>query len=562
MGAVALFLLAVAAIFLIGAVGEIIFQRTNIPDVIWLILAGIVLGPIAGLVTRPQLDAIAPFFAAITLVVVLFEGGSALKLGELSKAAPRSSALGVLAFLFAVGALTVFSMLAAWVGLLPDGWTWTHGLMLGCILGGSSSIIIMPAMAQARLEPRLANLVNLESALTDAFCVVGTAAIIDIMRHGTMGAAGPAVTLLKSFGIGLAIGLVAGFFWLLFLRFLHSHEHAYPITLSALLALYVLIDNLGGSAALGILTVAIILGNAPTISTKIGLKEPVGLDTSVRGFHRQMAFIIKSFFFVFIGAMLGPPWGMIVLGVVLGGILFAARIPAVYVATLGSAFDAEEKKMAAVSMPRGMAAGVLATLPVSANIPATQDLPVLVFACVLTTILVFAVGFPVVKRRMKPASVGAASANMPLPAGAAMPTGYSEVVNESALQTGPQIAPVAPMTGAPTELASVPMAAASTQAAAAPTEGVPAPAFAAAPTEVSPMPVVPSAPLPEAGPPPVAPVHPTPAAAPIPAAPMPAPEPVAPAHPAPEAAPAPGTTAVSPVPGQGNDPSGENPTGQ
>jgi hypothetical protein len=42
-----------------------------------------------------------------------------------------------------------------------------------------------------------------------------------------------------------------------------------------------------------------------------------------------MAFIVKSFFFTFIGAMLGPPWGLMALGVVLANVLLAARVPAV-----------------------------------------------------------------------------------------------------------------------------------------------------------------------------------------------------------------------------------------
>ena len=198
MDSVTLFLLSIAGIFLIGAVGEIIFQRTNIPDVIWLILAGILLGPVSGLVTKPRLNAIAPYFAAVTLVVVLFEGGTALRLRELRKAAPRSSALALLSFLASASMMAVVSMLAAWVGWLPASWTWTHGWLLGAILGGSSSIIVMPAMQQARVAPRVGNLVNLESALTDAFCVVSTVAIIDVMVKGNTGAAGPAVESSKS----------------------------------------------------------------------------------------------------------------------------------------------------------------------------------------------------------------------------------------------------------------------------------------------------------------------------------------------------------------------------
>lgn len=404
MDPVALFLLSVAGIFLIGAVGEIIFQKTNIPDVVWLIGVGVLLGPAFGVVQKPMLEAIAPYFAAVTLVIVLFEGGAALKLSELSQSAPRSSVLALSTFSTSVLVMAGVSMLAAWVGWFPPEWTWMHGLLFGAILGGSSSIIVMPAMQQARVAPRVANLVNLESALTDALCVVGTVALIDVMLKGDRGAAGPAVALLGSFGIGLAVGGVAGLVWLLLLRFLHKNEHAYPLTLSALLVLYVVIDRLGGSAAFGILTVAVILGNAPSLSHKIGLAEPVELDTSVRGFHRQMAFIIKSFFFVFIGAMLAGPLALLALGVTVGGLLFGTRIVAARLALVASGLGSNEKNLVTVSLPRGMAAGVLATLPVSAGVPATEHLPVVVFACVITTIGVFALGFPVIKRGMTPHS--------------------------------------------------------------------------------------------------------------------------------------------------------------
>lgn len=419
MSDVAVFLLAISGIFLLGALGEIVFQRTNVPDVIWLILVGILLGPLTGAVSQTVLNRIAPFFAAITLVVVLFEGGSALRLRELSRAAPRSTLLALLTFIAAVVVVSALSMGARAAGVLPSEWSWMHGLMLGAILGGSSSIIIMPAMAQARIDAKVANLVSLESALTDAFCVVGTTALVDLMLSGGDAAQNAGVTLARSFGIALVVGVISGTLWLLFLRFLHSNEHAYPVTLAALLALYVLVDHLGGSAAFGILVFAVLLGNAKALSVKLGMQGPVELDSSVRGFHRQMAFIVKSFFFVFIGAMLGPPWVSIGFGVLLGVALFLARVPSVNLALLGSGLHPAERGLIHAALPRGMAAGVLATLPVSAGVPGTETLPVVVFACVFTTILAFAVVFPLARRRI--AAVAPEASTVALPASAARP---------------------------------------------------------------------------------------------------------------------------------------------
>jgi cell volume regulation protein A len=36
----------IATLLLLGALGEFIFSRTGIPDMIWLVVAGIVAGPV------------------------------------------------------------------------------------------------------------------------------------------------------------------------------------------------------------------------------------------------------------------------------------------------------------------------------------------------------------------------------------------------------------------------------------------------------------------------------------------------------------------------------------
>ena len=48
MGSVELFLLCIAAVFLIGVVGELVFARTGVPDVVWLIVVGVFMGPVLG----------------------------------------------------------------------------------------------------------------------------------------------------------------------------------------------------------------------------------------------------------------------------------------------------------------------------------------------------------------------------------------------------------------------------------------------------------------------------------------------------------------------------------
>jgi hypothetical protein len=52
------------------------------------------------------------------------------------------------------------------------------------------------------------------------------------------------------------------------------------------------------------------------------------------------------------------------------------------------------------------------------GVPATDGLPVAVFACVFTTILFFAIGFPLARRALASSTV---PSEVPIPAGAARP---------------------------------------------------------------------------------------------------------------------------------------------
>jgi cell volume regulation protein A len=283
------------------------------------------------------------------------------------------------------------------VGLLPAYWDWRQELLIGAIVGGTSPIVIMAAIGRAGVPAKAANLISLESALSDVLCIVAVSSLIGIFKSGQVGS-GPWLDLVRSLGLGILLGAVGGALWLTLLSWLKESEHAYPITLSALLLLYVLVESVGGSGALGVLTFAVMVGNGGHIRRLANISQELALHDDVRGFHSQMVFIIKSFFFTFVGAMLGPPWGLAAIGALLAVVILVVRFPGAWLAMLHAPLDRRQRRIVFLSVPRGVAAGVLATLPVSAGLAGMEDLPKVAFACVFTTILIFAAGFPLAMR--------------------------------------------------------------------------------------------------------------------------------------------------------------------
>ena len=112
----------------------------------------------------------------------------------------------------------------------------------------------------------------------------------------------------------------------------------------------------------------------------------------------QMTFLIKSFFFFLIGLMFPTDLKKIVLAAV--GVLFlvAMRIPAVLLSTRSMGLGKKEFWFLSVSIPRGLAAGVLATLPMHYGVPGAENLASVIFAVIVISVLIFATGFSIVGR--------------------------------------------------------------------------------------------------------------------------------------------------------------------
>ncbi len=398
------FLVACAGILLIGATAELVFNRTGIPDVLFLVLAGMLLGPAFKVVAPELAQAIVPYIGALALVVILFDSGTRLKAADLAKA-PRAVPLALLAFSLSAVTVAGVSVAAAAAGWLPAQWTWSHGLLLGAILGGPSSSVIAPVLERSRLDSRMSDLLNLESALSDILCVAGTSALAYFLLAEKTGA-GQAMR--SALGLGLGAGVVTGLVWMLFLRALRLSQHAYPITLAVLLLTFVMIERAGGSPVLGVLSLSIVLGNAPDISRLLNLPAGMELGQDVIGFHRQVIFAVKAFLFIMMGALIPFSWPLAALGILLTGGLLLARVPPVQISTAGSSLSQHERMLIATAFPRGLAAVVLAVMVSVWQVPETTQIPGAVVACVLGTLFFHALGYPLARRMTAKAAAAAA----------------------------------------------------------------------------------------------------------------------------------------------------------
>ncbi len=79
------FIISIALIIIIGYVGQLAFQKYRIPDIIILILIGLIIGPLMHIVPQSIFVNYISIIADIALIIILFDAGLNLKFVELAK---------------------------------------------------------------------------------------------------------------------------------------------------------------------------------------------------------------------------------------------------------------------------------------------------------------------------------------------------------------------------------------------------------------------------------------------------------------------------------------------
>ena len=86
---------------------ELFFERTRIPDILLLMLLGLVVGPITGLLALEDLGRVGDVLAIVTLAVILFESGLGLQITTLLNSLGRAAPFSLLSMVTAIGCLTL-----------------------------------------------------------------------------------------------------------------------------------------------------------------------------------------------------------------------------------------------------------------------------------------------------------------------------------------------------------------------------------------------------------------------------------------------------------------------
>jgi cell volume regulation protein A len=389
-------LLAAGVVIFLGVAGEAFFKKTGIPDVAFLMILGVIIGPVFGIIQPDAVIQIVPYFAALALIIIMFDGGLNLDIKHVIKTAHFSVTLAILGFILSV---VIISLATHYV----LGWLWLESILLGSIVGGSSSAIVFGLVRNIKISEETKSMLSFESALTDILATIVAFILFEAVLAGHFDIQTLEETLGRAIVVGLVLGFGVGIPWMYISTKLGNAQHAYMLTLGVLFVLFFLANSFGESGALTALVFGLMLGNKHHLSRVLRFKVPrIDLDDPT---HNQLTFLVRSFFFVFVGLM--ASFGQIeyiVFGVLITIAVYFGRT-LVSKITLTKRFSKLDRSVTNSMIPRGLAAAVLATYPVTMGLPNAEAYTQIIFFIILSSVIITTIGLGKSKNIPPPESV-------------------------------------------------------------------------------------------------------------------------------------------------------------
>lgn len=376
-----------------------IFSRKRIPDVLFLIIIGLLIGPVFHWISPESLGNAGSLFSGITLVTILFESGTQLRFSALKDS--FSGALKLTALNFILSAVVVW--LVGWLVLDLDP---AVSMILGCMLGGTASAVVIPIVRQLHMSEKPAIMLILEAAIGNVFSIVLALALMQAVKSKHLEFGAILGNIFSSFILATVMGLFGAIFWALILDQIRNIKYSILTTPAFVFIIYGLNEWMGFSGAIAALAFGIGLANIDAIYNawlkKFIKKVPVNLNETERSLFSELVLLLKTFFFIYVGISIQlTHWHPIVIGLGISILLFFFRIPAVRFA-ISRKEGIPDKELAFMSAlnPKGLTAAVLATqaLIYIPNVEMALFVRNIVFSVILFSIVINSILIPLIDK--------------------------------------------------------------------------------------------------------------------------------------------------------------------
>ena len=375
-------LLSLAAIGILGSFAQWFSWWVKLPAILFLLLIGLVLGPLTGWLEPDVLfgDLLFPM-VSLSVAVILFEGSLTLHFDQI-KGLQR-----------VVRNMVSFGMMTTWIVISVATWLvidfdWPLAFLFGALVVVTGPTVIVPMLRTVRPNARIANILRWEGIAIDPLGALLAVLVFDFIIATQQGH-GSFIHLLLSFGkiltAGILLGAIAGQGLGVVLRRHWLPEYLFSVvTLTLVFVVFVLANMLQDEAGLLAVTVmGVWLANMKGVPIE-----------DILDFKESLSVLLISGLFIILASrvdisqLVNLGWGAVVLFLV---VQFVARPLKVLVTTWGSSLSWQERALLAWIAPRGIVAAAVSALFAlqleQAGYPQAPLLVSLTFMVILGTVI-------------------------------------------------------------------------------------------------------------------------------------------------------------------------------
>ncbi len=389
-----------AGIAVLGGACQWLAWRMRLPAILFLLLGGIMVGPVSGWLDPDALlgDLLFPF-VSLAVSVILFEGSLSLKFAEIAGLER------------VVRRFVTTGMLITWlITTLTTRWladfSWGVSTLFGAIMVVTGPTVIQPMLRTVRPTAKVASILRWEGIIIDPIGALLAVLVYEFLVSSSAGGAWVEtfMTFFTLIGSGLLVGVGVGYFLGESLRRDWLPHYLFNVaTLAGVMGAFALSNALEmESGLLAVTVMGIYLAN----------RKGVPIE-EILAFKESLSLLLITALFILLAARLDLAmleqlgWVAVQIFLVMQ---FIARPVKVYFATRGSSLSWRERALLGWIAPRGIvAAAVVALFSIKLDQQGFEDAAMLVpltFVVIIGTVVLQSLTAGPLARMLKVAQPG------------------------------------------------------------------------------------------------------------------------------------------------------------
>ena len=352
-------LFSLTLIFLSGIVLGSIFNCLKLPQLLGMLLTGIILGPYLLNLLDPKILSISTDLRQIALIIILTRAGLNLDINDLKKVGRPAVLMCFVPATFEILGMIIFAPKFLGLGLLDSA-------ILGTVIAAVSPAVVVPKMLKLMedgygTEEGIPQLIMAGASVDDVFVIVLFTSFIGLASNGTFSA----LNLIKiptSIFFGISVGFLCAILLIYFFKKVHIRDSMKVIIILNISFLLVTFEHsltgiIGFSGLLAIMS----------MGTGIQEKNSI-LAKRLSSKYSKLWIAAEVMLFVLVGATVNIKYalGASVPAILLIMTVIVFRMVGVFLCLLGTSFSYKERLFCMIAYcPKATVQAAIGSIPLS-----------------------------------------------------------------------------------------------------------------------------------------------------------------------------------------------------